>query len=651
MNTSGFRNDINGLRAWAVVAVMLYHFALPGFGGGFVGVDVFFVISGFLMTGIVVGGLLRNDFSILSFYLARARRIVPALVVLCAVLLFFGWWLLLPLDYQQLGRHVLASLFFVSNILFWREAGYFDTSSHEKWLLHTWSLAVEWQFYLLLPLILAGLWQCFPGRRRMVLVMLAGLLGSLALSILLSPAKSTSAFYLLPTRAWEMLAGGLVYLLAVRLTLSDRQRRALEFSGFVLIVAAILVFDSSSNWPGWRAMVPVLGAVLILVAACGNSLWTGNQVAQWLGTRSYSLYLWHWPVVVGLTYAQRQGDAAIVAAGVGLTLLLGHLSYRWVETPARRSILRLQGPWRWTVLFGVTLVVAVPGAFVQLQEGVAGRFPPALELVREGARDSNPRKAACHPTTGVASPSCMFGGEHLRVVMLGDSHANALVSALASAAPEATSGVMEWSYSSCPTLHDTRRVRVSNNQCSDFVDWAIEKLVDLPADIPVVIVNRHGLYALGKNEDASQKNRPTIYFTRQYPLVEPAYLQEYARHLIDTACTLARNHPVYLVRPIPEMGVNVPNTARAMVWGEFREVSVALADYHQRNDVFWAAQDAARDQCGVRILDPLPYLCRDGRCQGARDGRPLYYDDNHLSEFGARQLIPMFVQVFADSPR
>jgi peptidoglycan/LPS O-acetylase OafA/YrhL len=158
-----FRSDINGLRAWAVVAVILYHFDVPGFGGGFVGVDVFFVISGFLMTGIVVDGLERGEFSLLAFYLARASRILPALIVVCTVLLMLGWWVLLRLDYTELGLDAVFSLAFLSNIKFWREAGYFDAASHDKWLLHTWSLAVEWQFYLLLPLVLLAMWRWRPG--------------------------------------------------------------------------------------------------------------------------------------------------------------------------------------------------------------------------------------------------------------------------------------------------------------------------------------------------------------------------------------------------------------------------------------------------------------------------------------------------------
>jgi hypothetical protein len=390
---------------------------------------------------------------------------------------------------------------------------------------------------------------------------------------------------------------------------------------------------------------------LILIAARADTLWTGNQLAQWLGTRSYSLYLWHWPVVVALTYAQRQTDPAFIAAGLGLTLILGQLSYRWVEIPARQSLGQLRGHLGPLAMLAASLFVAVPGAVVLWREGVSGRFPRPVEVIRNGALDTNSRMAECHPTTGVVPPSCMFGGNHLQAVLLGDSHANSVVSALAGAVPGTAGGVMEWSYSACPSLRGTRRMQVSNNQCSAFIDWAIQKLDDLPPDIPLVIVNRHGMYALGKNEDARLANKPTIYFSRPYASPEPAYLQEYAQHLTDTACELARKRPVYLVRPLPEMGVNVPNSARAMVWGEFKTVSISLAEYHQRNDVFWAAQNAARDRCGVRILDPLPYLCGDGRCPGARAGRALYYDDNHLSELGSRLLIPMFAEVFKALPK
>lgn len=264
---SGFRADINGLRAWAVVAVVLYHFGVPGFGGGFVGVDVFFVISGLLMTSIVIDGLEGGTFSVRAFYMARARRIVPALIVLCAALLGLGWWLILPTDYQRLALHVVSSIAFVSNIVFWKEAGYFDVNSHDKWLLHTWSLAVEWQFYLVLPVVLLGLWKWRPGRGPAAWALVIGLVISLGLCIAMTQSKPSTAFFLLPTRAWEMLAGGCVYLMASRTMFAARHRLALEFCGFGLVAASIFSFDAHSAWPGWRALLPVLGSVMVLLAA------------------------------------------------------------------------------------------------------------------------------------------------------------------------------------------------------------------------------------------------------------------------------------------------------------------------------------------------------------------------------------------------
>ncbi|WP_114971780.1 acyltransferase family protein [Rhodoferax ferrireducens] len=649
----GFRNDINGLRAWAVVAVILYHFGVPGISGGFIGVDVFFVISGLLMTGIVVGGLEREGrFSVWAFYMARARRILPALMVLCAVLMTLGWWLLLPLDYKMLGKHALAALSFLSNILFQREAGYFDAASHEKWLLHTWSLAVEWQFYMLLPLVLLGVWKWRPGRRPLVVVMTLALLGSLALSIVLTPRLPTPAFYLLPTRAWEMLAGGLVYLLAHRLVLTPRQRMALEFCGFGLVIAALVAFDASSAWPGWRALVPVLGAVLVLLAARSNTFWTGHRVAQWLGTRSYSLYLWHWPVVVATVYAEWQGEPLAMVGGLLLTLLLGHLSYIWVETPARQQLVKLRRGWGVAALVCGTAVVAAPGALAQWKQGIPGRFPSKLELISQEALNRNPRHKNCHPATGIASPSCMMGGNTRRAILLGDSHANAVVSSLAAAAPLSDDGVMEWSYTACPTLFGVlpapHRMLAAESQCGRFLDWAKNELLTVPKEIPLVIVNRTSLYAMGHNMPGSKDlHRPLVYFTQPSDTASPAFLAEFSQRLTDSACQLAKQRQVYLVRPFPEMDVDVPHTARTLVFrGQREEVSISLAEYHQRHDVVWAAQDAARDQCGVKILDPLPYLCWDGRCHGSKDGRPLYFDDNHLSEFGNRLLVPMFAPVF-----
>lgn len=322
---SAFRHDINGLRAWAVLVVMLFHFGIPGFSGGFVGVDIFFVISGYLMGGIIIGGLEERGgrkFSVWNFYLSRARRILPALLVLCAILLVLGWFVLLPTYYRALGGHVLTSALFLSNIKYWLEAGYFDSASHEKWLLHTWSLSVEWQFYLLLPLLLWGVWRFWPGRRNAFIALSVCFGASLGLSIWLTAFRPEAAFFLFPTRAWEMLAGTLIAMRGGVNAYAPWQRQACEGLGFSMM--AIAVFTANpETWPGGYAVLPVLGAMLVLIANRQDSPLTAPAVLQRLGDWSYSVYLWHWPVVVALAYLGWLQQWYIVLAGLVLSLLLG----------------------------------------------------------------------------------------------------------------------------------------------------------------------------------------------------------------------------------------------------------------------------------------------------------------------------------------
>jgi peptidoglycan/LPS O-acetylase OafA/YrhL len=647
-----FRGDINGLRAWAVIAVILYHFSIPGFSGGFIGVDVFFVISGFLMTGIVIRGLDRGDFSIVGFYMARAKRIVPALAALCAVLLALGWFVLLPPNYKTLGSHSIYSLSFLSNIEYWQEAGYFDAASHEKWLLHTWSLSVEWQFYLLLPIALWGAWRLFPGRIAQRWTLVIGIALSLGASVLTTDANPTMAFYLLPTRAWEMLAGGLVFLLPPATQLSATAQRWIELAGLLLIVFSVAMFDKNSVWPGWRAAVPVSAAMLIL-AAQRASLWTGNPVAQWLGNRSYSLYLWHWPVFVSLSYIEHSHDPISVVAGLIVTLILGHFSYVGIENSARHMLGRIRLRNAAIGLLVIVGAVAMPGLGAWAWHGVSGRFPAAIELVADEANNFNHRRTVCHTKTGGTSPSCIYGGTAWKVMAIGDSHAGALVSGLAAAAPDANAGVVEWTYSGCAFVLGLKKTPAAlaksapDYRCSEFIGWVETRLNSIPSTIPIVVIGRYAQAAFGPNEDRLAFDTPEVYFSKIYPAATPEFLNEFSKRITDSACQLAKRRTVYLMRPIPEMGVNIPKSlSRRMALGLKGEISVPFAEYRKRNAWVWAAQDAARDQCGIKILDPLPYLCHDGRCYGSKNGHPLYYDDDHMSESGNKLLVPMFEEVF-----
>ena len=338
VQASEFRDDINGLRAWAVAAVLLFHFQVPGFSAGFIGVDIFFVISGFLMTGIVLRGLENGNFSLWQFYMARARRIIPALMLLIAVLLVLGWFWLPTPDYKSLGSQSAYSLSFLSNIHYWRSAGYFDSAAHEKWLLHTWSLGIEMQFYILYPVFALVVWKIRAGITAFAWSLVALFVVSLALSIIASSWKPVAAFYLLPTRGWELAAGGLVFLLSRNQGHWKQYGSLLNGVGLLLWGVGFSVIDSSFPWPSGWALLPVIGTGLIILASQNDARLMVNPLAGWLGNISYSMYLWHWPLVVALYFLGVEEQWLWVVAGLLLSLLLGYISFKFIENPTRRTL-------------------------------------------------------------------------------------------------------------------------------------------------------------------------------------------------------------------------------------------------------------------------------------------------------------------------
>lgn len=654
--TMNFRPDINGLRAWAVVPVVLFHFGVAGFNGGFVGVDVFFVISGFLMTGIIVPALTGSTskpFSVWRFYLARALRIWPALMAVCTVLLLLGWFGVTSLEYESLAKHVKSSLLFNSNHVYWREAGYFDADAHEKWLLHTWSLSVEWQFYLILPLILMLIWRLTRSLHVLHVALWLGVALSFGASLLLLSLKPSFAFYGLPSRAWEMLAGGLVFMLNRVPRRPARHAGWMEAMGWVLIVGSVLVFDQHWAWPGWFALLPVLGACMVLAAANASSWVSCHPVTQWLGSRSYSLYLWHWPVVVALRYADVLDEPWAVPIGLFVTVLLSMASHRWVETWGRERLSRLSWQGQTSALVGASLLLVSVSAFVMAQRGVSTRLDPAIERVAAEQTHVKPRRAECLTMTGAKSPACVYGGPQVGAVLLGDSHADAVVTAVAAAAP-AGMGVMDLTYASCPTLFDmkyveTRSAENKGQRCAAYQLWVESHLQGVPRSVPLVIVNRATAYALGPEYafDGSV-GHPMVYFDALHDDASPEFLAQFAARFTQSICRFAAQRTVYVVKPIPEMSQRVPKfMARGMILGQERHVGLPLAEHLKRQAFVIKAYEAAQVQCGVKLLDPYPSLCPDGLCAGEDRGMPLYYDDDHLSERGNKRLVPMFKPVFA----
>ncbi|MDR9500091.1 MAG: acyltransferase family protein [Hydrogenovibrio sp.] len=646
-----FREDINGLRAWAVIAVVLFHFQLFHLDGGFVGVDVFFVISGFLMTAIIVNGLEKQKFSLWHFYMARARRILPALMVVIAILLTLGWFWLPTPDYQTLGSQSAYALSFISNIHYWRSAGYFDAVAHEKWLLHTWSLGVEAQFYLLYPIFLVLLWKWRPQINTLIWGVIAAFVASLMLSVFATGWKPVPAFYLLPTRGWELAAGGLAFFIG-RYWQPKFDQAWLFWGGWIALVASFVWLNEDYLWPSGWALWPVLATVLIIVSQQTVSIFTRYPVAQWLGDRSYSLYLWHWPLVVALYFAGIETEWAWVLGAVGLSLLLAHLSYQFVEVPTR-SFLSVSSMQKEIMVIAVAgLVIGFAAVSVRLFT-FDNRLPEAVEKIAGEVNNKYAHVDQCIRLTDKTSEpqNCRFNERlPLGVISIGDSHNYSTFTALGSAAEQFNLDAMHWARSGCPTLIGAK-FHGREPGCFEFNKRALERLKDYPSDVAVVLVSRLTRALISGNEDPeNRQNKTKIYFDE---IIEdgrdPHFRKQFSESLIKTACQLSEQRPVYLVRPIPEMGKNVPKEmAKRAMFGNDDPVKISVDEYHERHGFVWETQDQAAKQCGVQILNPLPYLCDDQYCYGSKNGRPLYFDDDHLSEYGNKFLVPMFEQIFTD---
>ena len=322
-----FRSDINGLRALAVASVVAFHFKLgPLRAGGFAGVDVFFAVSGFLMTQIIVAKLDRSAFSLLDFFRARSRRIVPAFTIMVVGVLIGGFVLLNPLQYEVLAERAVWALPFVSNVLFARQGAYF-VSPDQNWLLHTWSLAVEAQFYLVYPmvLILGRRWGLWP----IVLLAMASFL-VMALSLYTGGDSRTWSFYMLWSRAWEFLFGGLAAYAFAWCELGPKLRFGLHYLGVAAIILTMLVFHNTTSWPSPATLLPVVGTAAVLLAGHTNPCWANIVPVRYLGVWSYSVYLWHWPVAAAFSFFDHW-SLTWRLAGVALSVLLGIASYEFVE--------------------------------------------------------------------------------------------------------------------------------------------------------------------------------------------------------------------------------------------------------------------------------------------------------------------------------
>lgn len=649
------RRDIDGLRAVAVLPVILFHAGLPAFAGGFLGVDVFFVISGYLITGILARDLAANRFSLARFYERRARRILPALAVVLVACTPFGLAWMSPPQLNSLSQGIVATALSVSNFLFWRQLDYFGPAAEHLPLLHTWSLGIEEQFYLLFPLALAALWRWRPDRIAPVLWAAAAL--SLALAAAMAGRWPQTAFFLLPFRAWELLLGAA---LAVAVPAAVPRGGPAAF-GLALILAAMAAVPLGLLPGILPLLVACAGTGLVLRHAGGNSL-AGRLLAHPLpvgiGLVSYSAYLWHQPI---LAFARiRFGDGLspglLVALGA-LSILLAWPTWAFVERPFRRP--GTGTPGRPLAFAGATLAgLAAIGAAGIATDGLAGRRPPAVQAILASVTDTNPWRDACK--TGVTDanpvhprPGCLLDGTLPAVAFWGDSHVDALQGGMFPAARAAGFRFYSVSRSACPPVPGLTRTGAADSPLCDAFVRGVEAWVE-GAGFPVAVLAARWTAGVAPgpydNGEGGVEGRPGDFLTpigasppddsaRQAAVVA-AYVAGIER-LLDAGLR------VVLVYPIPEAGWNVPEelARRREASPDPVTLSAPRTAYDSRQARVIAAFDAIEDPRLWRVR-PADILCADivpGRCVQSLGDQPLYFDESHLNNAGAALLAPAIV--------
>jgi peptidoglycan/LPS O-acetylase OafA/YrhL len=646
---SGYRPEVDGLRALAILPVVLFHYRAPGFGGGFVGVDVFFVISGYLITSLIQHEMDQGTFSLARFCERRVRRIFPALfamltIVSLAALIFF-----FPVDLVRYAQSLFATALFAANFEFWREAGYFDVAANQKPLLHLWSIAVEEQFYLVYPALLLALRRVSPWQRIAAIAIV--FLASFALSVWGAGSAQVAAFYLLPTRAWELMLGALLALGAVPALKSAMASDALVLLGLVLIAGSVLGFTPQTPFPGFAALAPCLGAALVIYAAHPERTIAGKLLATrplvFIGLISYSLYLWHWPVFVFATYIGfREPSGVGSALLIALSFVLAVISWRYVEQPLRRAS---PGAPRRAPFAAAALVaglIAASAALAASTDGLPQRLRPALQRILAEQDDHEPRIARCFGLTSEdvrKGRLCRIGAAGAvapSFLLWGDSHADAILPAVAAAAARAGRVGLFAGGEACPPLLG---VTTPKPDCRAFND-AVAALAKRPEITEIILESRWAKYAEGSTYGYEPRGRVVLLDNMCRTPAPDDNHGVFLRGLDRTVSELRKEgKKVVIVASIPEIGWPVPAILARRALAENADgVDPDVGTYLNRQRFVLNAFTSLRQRYGANVLYPHTVLCRSGACAVALNGVPLYRDEHHLSVKGARQLLPLF---------
>ena len=672
-----YRPDVDGLRAIAIVLVVAYHTLPSKFPGGFIGVDIFFVISGYLITKMIINELDRNIFSFSIFYLRRLRRLLPALVLVLFSVWLLGLVTLMAHQYKELGLHIIGGITFTSNFLLWSEAGYFDASSSLKPLRHLWSLGVEEQYFLIWPIIIIMLTKL--KKKNLIISCLFLLLLSFLLCIFLSNIEPVVAYYSLPTRLWELMLGGLLAIYPSSRLMEKKvgggviTQTTLSLIGVTLLISATFLINGSQingpqTYPDWRALVPVIAAALILSSPRSilNRKFLSCKLIVGIGLVSYPWYLWHWPLLSifeNINHYFKLGSIEVKLSRIALAVFslgLAILTYKYIEKPIRTGIPLERNDiaktkQAWSIATIVCGIIVVIGVITVVFEG----FPQRHAIRTNGGYAANLVEVShnafskklgemeiCDSKFKVLPDSWCYQvrrtekkkweGEEIRTVVLGDSHARSLFLGLSSSWTE---GPILLSARCAPLLEV---IVADEPECVQANQNLIKNILADNAIEIVILVSRGPLYTSGTGFGSVESGvGKKLYFYRTETSFTPEQKFSFGlKNFIEPLVYGGKK--VFFVLNVPELGFSPMNCIAAPPFLNHKMMQLNECGI-SKNLVLERQQDYRRaihnlqsEIPAIHVYDPLTLLCHKDWCRAEKNGQLLYLDNNHLSISGSK---------------
>jgi peptidoglycan/LPS O-acetylase OafA/YrhL len=657
-----YRREIDGLRALALLPVILFHAGIQTFRGGFVGVDVFFVISGYLITSIILAEQQTGTFSLMSFYERRARRILPALFVVVFACVLFAWLWMLPGEMKAFAKSVVAVSTFTSNLFFWTESGYFAPTSQLRPLLHTWSLAVEEQYYLLFPLFLLLTWRM--GKRWVVSLLIVGGVISLAWAQWGAFHMPGATFYLLPTRGWELMFGVLVAFYLFDKGNHKRTAQTVDqlasLIGILLIIYAVFAFDEQTPFPSFYALVPTLGTALVILFAREQTIvgrLLSSRVLVGVGLISYSAYLWHYPLFVFARFRSIDEPSQTMLLALAFTaMLFAYVSWNYVEQPIRsRHLFERSTVFVTTAIgSGVLLLIGWAG---YITNGFPARWDSNVLIVASNTEDHwrQLKAGGCNlEDSDFTLKRCVRGisTQPPLHAIWGDSHAAAIVLELEKSFNERGLSFLQYTKYNCPVSLDLhiQSYKAQDHNCDLFTKSVMRDLADKKIHT-VILVSRWDWYVEGigfDNGEGGAERQSVRVSTNEKDLYTqvPTDQEKVLASYIDTILSLLRDlQQVILVYPVPTNGWDVPKRLmKLLMFNNFEPVALST-DYSrvsQRLSKVNEAFDGIGEHPNLIRIKPDEIFCDtyiNSRCVAHLNGAPLYFDTDHLSDAGARLVV------------